>query len=40
MTITVDGVTVVDSVAAALGYIAKVCFKTGPPQRLGVELEN
>jgi|SoiMethySBSTD1v2_1073268.scaffolds.fasta_scaffold00968_9 glutamate--cysteine ligase len=39
MTITVDGVTVVDSVAAAQGYIAKVCFKTGPPQRLGVELE-
>src|SRR3954452_8411383 len=39
MTITVDGVTVVDSVAAALGYIAKVCFKTGPPKRLGVELE-
>jgi glutamate--cysteine ligase len=39
MTITVDGATVVDSVAAAQGYIAKVCFKTGPPRHTGVELE-
>jgi glutamate--cysteine ligase len=39
MTITVNGAAVVDSVAAARGYIAKVCFKTGPPERTGVELE-
>jgi glutamate--cysteine ligase len=39
MTIIVSGGAVVDSVAAARGYIAKVCFKTGPPLRTGVELE-
>jgi len=39
MTITIGGAAVVDSVAAAQGYIAKVCFKTGPPERTGVELE-
>src|SRR5689334_3281100 len=27
------------SLADAAGYIAKVCFKTGPPLRTGVELE-
>ena len=39
MTITVDGAAVVHSVAEAEGYIARVCFKTGPPTRTGVELE-
>ncbi|GAA0909096.1 ergothioneine biosynthesis glutamate--cysteine ligase EgtA [Virgisporangium aurantiacum] len=39
MTITVDGTAVVHSVAEAEGYIARVCFKTGPPARTGVELE-
>ena len=39
MTITVDGTAVVASVAEAEGYIARVCFKTGPPARTGVELE-
>jgi glutamate--cysteine ligase len=39
MTITVDGTAVVGSVAEAEGYIARVCFKTGPPARTGVELE-
>jgi glutamate--cysteine ligase len=39
MTITVDGTAVVHSVADAEGYIARVCFKTGPPARTGVELE-
>jgi glutamate--cysteine ligase len=39
MTVTVDGTAVVQSVADAEGYIARVCFKTGPPLRTGVELE-
>ncbi|GIJ65542.1 ergothioneine biosynthesis glutamate--cysteine ligase EgtA [Virgisporangium ochraceum] len=39
MTITVDGTAVVNSVADAEGYIARVCFKTGPPESTGVELE-
>ncbi len=39
MTITVDGSPVVHSVADAEGYIARVCFKTGPPAHIGVELE-
>lgn len=39
MTITVDGTAVVQSVAEAEGYIARVCFKTGPPAHIGVELE-
>jgi glutamate--cysteine ligase len=39
MTITVDGTAVVQSVADAEGYIARVCFKTGPPEHTGVELE-
>jgi glutamate--cysteine ligase len=30
---------VVPDRAAAEGYVAKVCFKTGPPRRVGVELE-
>jgi glutamate--cysteine ligase len=38
-TVTVDGAAVVQSVADAEGYIARVCFKTGPPLRTGVELE-
>ncbi|MFV2022609.1 glutamate-cysteine ligase family protein [Micromonospora sp. LOL_023] len=25
--------------AAAAGYITRICFKTGPPRRIGVELE-
>jgi glutamate--cysteine ligase len=39
MTITVGGAAVVQSVADAEGYIARVCFKTGPPAHTGVELE-
>lgn len=45
MTITVDGTAVVQSVADAEGFIARVCFKTGPPEQAdqseqtGVELE-
>jgi glutamate--cysteine ligase len=39
MIITVDGTAVVNSVADAEGYIARVCFKTGPPAHTGVELE-
>lgn len=39
MIITVDGSAVVKSVADAEGYIARVCFKTGPPAHTGVELE-
>jgi glutamate--cysteine ligase len=33
------GATVVRELAEAEGYIAKVCFKTGPPVWTGVELE-
>lgn len=39
MTILVGGSAVVNSVADAEGYIARVCFKTGPPAHTGVELE-
>jgi glutamate--cysteine ligase len=39
MTITVNGTAVVQAVADAEGYIARVCFKTGPPEQTGVELE-
>lgn len=41
--VVVDAAGVVSSVIAdrqvAEGYIGKVCFKTGPPARVGVELE-
>ncbi|MDT5028458.1 MAG: glutamate--cysteine ligase, partial [Micromonosporaceae bacterium] len=33
------GATVVADRASAEGYVAMVCFKTGPPRRLGAELE-
>jgi glutamate--cysteine ligase len=33
------GATVVADRTAAEGYVAMVCFKTGPPRRLGAELE-
>jgi glutamate--cysteine ligase len=39
MTITIGGSAVIHSVADAEGYIARVCFKTGPPRLTGVELE-
>jgi len=32
------GTAIVDPTAAA-GYITRICFKTGPPRRIGVELE-
>src|SRR5581483_9333915 len=35
----VDVAEPVTTIADAEGYIARVCFKTGPPQRIGVELE-
>ncbi|HCT76641.1 MAG TPA: ergothioneine biosynthesis glutamate--cysteine ligase EgtA [Micromonosporaceae bacterium] len=34
-----DAGSVVANREVAQGYIAKVCFKTGPPTRVGVELE-
>lgn len=30
---------VIPDLAAATGYIGRICFKTGPPRRIGVELE-
>ncbi|HEU5111080.1 MAG TPA: ergothioneine biosynthesis glutamate--cysteine ligase EgtA, partial [Micromonosporaceae bacterium] len=30
---------ILHEVAHAEGYVASVCFKTGPPELLGVELE-
>ncbi|MEW2384245.1 ergothioneine biosynthesis glutamate--cysteine ligase EgtA [Micromonospora sp. NPDC047707] len=35
----VDRATVLSSSAAAAGHIARICFKTGPPRHVGVELE-
>lgn len=37
-TLQVDAVRIADR-AEAEGYVAKVCFKTGPPGRVGIELE-
>ncbi len=34
-----DSVTVLREVRDAEGYLAKICFKTGPPKLTGVELE-
>ncbi|MFV2096447.1 glutamate-cysteine ligase family protein [Micromonospora sp. LOL_014] len=34
-----DGDEVIADVAAAVGHIGRICFKTGPPRRVGVELE-
>ncbi|MFY1636905.1 glutamate-cysteine ligase family protein [Solwaraspora sp. WMMB335] len=31
--------TAIDDLQAAAGYIARICFKTGPPRRIGLELE-
>ena len=35
----VDRATVLTSTAAAAGHLARICFKTGPPRHIGVELE-
>ncbi|MER7459584.1 ergothioneine biosynthesis glutamate--cysteine ligase EgtA [Micromonospora sp. NPDC126480] len=35
----VDRVTVLTSTTAAAGHLARICFKTGPPRHIGVELE-
>ncbi|WP_117213094.1 ergothioneine biosynthesis glutamate--cysteine ligase EgtA [Allorhizocola rhizosphaerae] len=35
----VDSGSAIADRAAAEGYVGKVCFKTGPPERVGVELE-
>ncbi|MEU9508880.1 ergothioneine biosynthesis glutamate--cysteine ligase EgtA [Micromonospora sp. NPDC048170] len=34
-----DRTTVLRESAAAEGHLARICFKTGPPTRIGVELE-
>ncbi|WP_326552330.1 glutamate-cysteine ligase family protein [Micromonospora sp. NBC_01813] len=34
---TTDGA--IADLAAATGYIGRICFKTGPPRRIGIELE-
>ena len=34
-----DRTTVIRQVEAAAGHIARICFKTGPPTFIGVELE-
>jgi glutamate--cysteine ligase len=34
-----ETLTACDDRASAEGYVAKVCFKTGPPRLIGVELE-
>ncbi|GAB2956833.1 ergothioneine biosynthesis glutamate--cysteine ligase EgtA [Micromonospora polyrhachis] len=34
-----DSATVLREVGEAEGYLAKICFKTGPPRLVGVELE-
>lgn len=36
---TAGPATIVREVGQAEGYVASVCFKTGPPRRLGIELE-
>ncbi|MDG4764720.1 glutamate-cysteine ligase family protein [Solwaraspora sp. WMMD406] len=37
--LTLGGDGTIADLAAAAGYVARICFKTGPPSRAGLELE-